>query len=390
MLGTIVTLHKVTSIASVDPATWNALGHGGSPFLEHGFLLALERSGSVGPGSGWEPHYLLAEQSAHGAKPAMVGGVACYVKHHSYGEYIFDWGWARASARAGISYYPKLVVAVPMTPATGARILLARDVDVATTTSALVEAVRALAAGENCSSIHWLFVTPNEQHVLQGFGFLPRTTFQYHWRNHAYSSFEAFLARMVSRHRKQIRKERTKARESVDEIRMLVGAQIERDHVLAIDRFYRHTSERHGAIDYLRPGFFERLYELLGDRLRIAAAFRRDEMVAGALFLGTEQALYGRYWGACEDIPFLHFELAYYMGIEHAIERGIPRFEAGAQGEHKLPRGFLPTATYSNHWIRDPRLADAVERALVEERREVEGYMLALEQLSPYKRDGED
>jgi hypothetical protein len=384
-----LTIRAVNDLASVDPAAWNGLDHGPSPFLEHGFLRALERSGSIGADAGWAPVYLLAETTDPGAPGARLrGAVPCFIKSHSYGEYIFDWGWARAASRAGISYYPKLVVAAPVTPATGRRILLRRDAPEAhrrAVALALVDAVRALADAAECSSIHWLFTTEDEHALLREAGFMSRLSFQFHFRNQSYVDFDAFLATLASRKRKQIRKERRRALEHIDRFEFVPGAELGDDDVGALDRFYRTTVFRHFGQDYLQPGFFHELRRLLPDRIQFARAVQGGEVVAGALYFETEQALYGRYWGCTRQIEFLHFETAYYAGIERCIERGLPLFEAGAQGEHKLLRGFTPAPTFSSHSIRHPGLRDAVRRFLAEEADALPTYMKELQQFAPYK-----
>jgi len=370
-----------TSVSRVDAAIWDALDHGASPFLKHGFLRALEESGSIGAGSGWFPVYLLAED----ADGEVHGAVAAFVKSHSYGEYIFDWGWARAAEQAGLSYYPKLVVAAPVTPATGRRVLLRPGADTRAVTQALALAVRELADRAECSSIHWLFCTHEESVELEELGFAPRASYQFHWRNAGYRDFDDFLAAMTSRKRKQIRKERNRGLEAVDGVRFVPGAELDRVQVSAMDRYYRTTVQGHWGRDYLRPGFFEKLVAYLPEQVLFAEAHRGGRPVAGALFLESSAALYGRYWGCDEPIDFLHFEVAYYAGIERCIERGIPLFEAGAQGEHKLLRGFLPSRTYSNHWIRDPALARAIAGFLDREDREVRRQMEELASVGPYK-----
>jgi predicted N-acyltransferase len=396
-----LTVRAANDLASVDPAAWNGLEHGASPFLEHGFLRALEVSESIGPEAGWAPVYLLAEvaepteSGATGAR--LVGAVPCFIKSHSYGEYIFDWGWARAASRAGIPYYPKLVIAAPVTPATGRRILLRRDMqdaDRRAVALALVEAVRALADAADCSSIHWLFTTEDEHALLAEAGFMSRLSFQFHFRNQVvgptgaegrYADFDAFLDTLASRKRKQIRKERRRALESVDCLEFVPGSEWSDHDVDVLDRFYRSTVNRHYGQDYLQPGFFHQLRRWLPERVQFARARQGAEIVAGALYFETDQALYGRYWGCARQIEFLHFETAYYAGIERCIQRGLPLFEAGAQGEHKLLRGFAPAPTYSSHSIRHPALRDAVKRFLEEEANALPSYMKELQQFTPYK-----
>lgn len=389
-----LTSRVVSSLASVDAAQWNALEHGPSPFSEHGFLRALERSGSVGPEAGWDPAYILVETGAASAQGSgeiperrLVGAVAAYVKAHSYGEYIFDWAWARAAERGGLAYYPKLVVAVPMTPATGPRLLVARDVSRGPVVAKLVAEVRALADRRRCGSIHWLFTTAAEQLELREHGFLPRASFQYHWHNDGYTSFDEFLARMTSRRRKQLRKERARVHAAVPAVEWVPGAELTPDDLEIIDRFYRGTTHNHFGQDYLQPGFFQAVVEEQPERVLWARVRRGERTIAGALYFATDAALYGRYWGCAEEVEFLHFEASYYAAIDRCIARGTPVFEAGAQGEHKLVRGFAPTSTHSSHWIRHPGLAAGVERFLVDEAAAVGEHMRQLATLLPFRAD---
>lgn len=381
-------IRAVQALSSVDAAEWNGLDHGHSPFLEWGFLRALEMSGSTGGPAGWAPIYLLAETKDELGRRELVGAIACFLKDHSYGEYIFDWGWARAASRAGVSYYPKLVVAAPVTPATGPRILLRRQPEDEPELIAklLLSAVRELADSTDASSVHFLFTTEAEHRLLEEQGFMSRLSFQFHWHNQDYADFDAFLGTLASRKRKQIRKERRRALEKVDGISFVPGEALEREEIEQLDRFYRRTTYRHGGQDYLRPGFFRRLVELLPERVQFAQVKREDDLVAGALYLETPGALYGRYWGCAEEIEFLHFETAYYAGIQRCIEQKIPLFEAGAQGEHKLLRGFTPSPTYSSHWIRHEGLRSAIGRFLADEREQLPDYMKELEQFAPYKK----
>lgn len=381
-------VRMVRSIGEVDAAAWDALDHGPSPFLRHGFLRALEESGSIGGTgrrrSGWAPVYLVAERGGR-----LVGGVAAFIKDHSYGEYIFDWGWANAAQRAGIRYYPKLVIAAPATPATGNRILLAPDAG-AETVVALLEAVRALADDAGCSSIHWLFCTEKEQALLAAAGFFPRATLQFHWKNRGYASFDEFLGALKSRKRKQLRKERERARAAIDSLTWVGGGELTEQQLDDLDRFYRITTENHGGRDYLRDGFFHLLAQHLPDAMRMVEVMHGGRRIAGALFLETEHALYGRYWGADTHVDLLHFETAYYAGIERAIERKLPLFEAGAQGEHKLLRGFEPSRTYSAHWIRHEGLAAAVEDYTRREAQAMATELAELAKFGPYRSDNDD
>jgi uncharacterized protein len=388
-------------VRAVDSTTklddeWDRLDHGASPFLRLGFLRALEESGSIdAPGakakarSGWLPTYLLAEVDG-----VLVGGVAAFIKTHSYGEYIFDFGWANAAMRAGLPYYPKLVIAAPGTPATGQRILLVPGLTAEQrrdATSVLVEAVKQLADSADCSSIHWLFCTGQEQQTLTELGFLPRASMQYHWHNPGYASFDGFLGQLRSRRRKQLRKERVRAQGQIDRIEWRRGGELDEAHLVDLDRWYRNTTDNHGGRAYMRPGFFDRAAALLPDALWLASVHRGGKRIAGALFFQGAGALYGRYWGADEPVDCLHFETAYYAGIDRCIEQKLPLFEAGAQGEHKLLRGFAPAATYSAHWFRHPGLAEAVERHCLAEAAELAAHMEELAKLGPYHAtDGED
>jgi predicted N-acyltransferase len=371
-----------TSLDRVDRAAWDRLDHRPSPFLRYGVLRALERSGSVGRGTGWLPLYLLVEEAG-----ALVGATVAYLKGHSYGEYIFDWSWASAAQRAGVSYYPKLVVAAPMTPATGRRILLAPGADADAVSAAVIGGVRALADEVDASSIHWLFCTADEQARLAAAGFAPRATFQFHWHNRGYAGFDDFLGALASRKRKQLRKERARVAAAIDGIGWVPGGALDRAQLAAMDRYYRSTVEQHGGHDYLRPGFFEALAAELPDEVWFAEVLAGGRRIAGALFLETADGLYGRYWGCDRHVDLLHFETAYYAGIERCIARGLPLFEAGAQGEHKLVRGFEPSPTYSAHWIRDRRLAGPIEDFLVREAAGVRAHMAELAAAGPYREE---
>jgi predicted N-acyltransferase len=394
-----LTARTEPDLAGVKPAAWDALDHGPSPFTEYGFLRALELSGSVGPGTGWEPRYVLVEEAEalpHRATGAsrLVGAVACYRKTHSYGEYIFDFGWARSSMQAGLPYYPKLVIAAPHTPATGRRLLVAPGLTPAqhqAVVEALLQGVRALADELECGSVHWLFCSAEEHGRLAAAGQLPRASFQFHWHNRpgqGYADFDEFLGALASRKRKQLRKERCRALDAVDgPVELRAAADWTRDDIARLEAFYRRTCLMHGNEGYLTPELFELLPRMMPRRALFARVEQGGQTVAGALYFQSEHALYGRYWGCSKEIPFLHFEVSYYAGIEHCIREGLPLFEAGAQGEHKLLRGFLPAPTYSNHWMRHPGLHDGVGRFLRSEARELLPYMEQLARFSPYRKD---
>lgn len=378
----------VPSITDVEPAAWDGLDHGPSPFLRHGFLRALEESGSIGGRgrrrSGWTPVYLLCERAG-----TLLGAIAAFVKDHSYGEYIFDWGWANAAERAGIRYYPKLVIAAPATPATGNRILLAPEAP-PEVTQVLLGTVRALADDADCSSIHVLFCTEAEQQVLAGAGYFPRKTLQFHWKNRSYGSFDDFLGQLKSRKRKQLRKERQRAQAAIESLHWVEGCELTEKQLDDLDRFYRTTTANHYGREYLRPGFFHLLAKYLPDAMRMVEVTAGGRRIAGALFLETPHALYGRYWGADTHVDLLHFETAYYAGIDRAIERKLPLFEAGAQGEHKLLRGFEPSPTYSAHWIRHPGLAAAIEEYTRREAAALDQELAEIAKFGPYRSDNDD
>jgi hypothetical protein len=377
-------IRAVEKIGKIEAAAWDGLDHGPSPFLRHGFLRALEDSGSTGGRAGWAPVYLLAEDRGR-----LVGAVAAFVKMHSYGEYIFDWSWASAAERAGVEYYPKLVVAAPITPATGRRVLLARDADADLVTAALCAAVRRVADDTGCSSIHWLFCTEEEQRRLSANGFHPRASFQFHWQNRGWSSFDDFLGAMSSRKRKQLKKERARVAGAIDGTRWVAGREMSTAQLDSLDRWYRTTTDNHGGHDYLRPGFFHRLAETLPDEMLVLEASAGGHAIAGALFFETSAALYGRYWGTDRPIELLHFETAYYAAIDRCIARKTPLFEAGAQGEHKLLRGFLPCPTYSAHWIRHPGLHAAITDFCSREAHGVAMRMRELAAHGPFRQDDE-
>jgi uncharacterized protein len=385
MASTMLRCRVVPSIDQIDRVAWDQLDHGASPFLRHGFLTALEASGSIGARSGWQPRYVLLEDRGR-----LLGAVAAFVKQHSYGEYIFDWSWAGAAERAGLDYYPKLVIAAPITPASGHRILLAPDADVVAATAELAAAVRTLADECGCSSIHWLFCTEDEQARLAALGFLPRASFQFHWHAKGDTCFDDFLGRMASRKRKQIRKERARVHAAIDGVRWIRGDQLSTAQLDAIDRWYRSTTEEHGGHDYLRPGFFHRVAAELPELTWLAQVDVGGRAAAGALFFETAGGLYGRYWGSDVQLDCLHFETAYYAGIDRCIARGLPLFEAGAQGEHKLLRGFEPSPTYSAHWLRHPGLHAAIGDFVEREAGAVARQMQQLAEHGPYRRGDSD
>ena len=366
-------MEVVESLAGVDAGEWNALA-GRQPFVRYEFLSALLETGCASRRSGWLPRFLLLRRSGE-----LAGAMPLFAKFHSYGEYVFDWSWAEAHERHGVDYYPKLLSAVPFTPVRGQR-LLARDEGAR---RSLIEA--ALDLAKEASSLHVLFPTDAEARLLKEQGLMLRRTVQFHWRNEGYADFEAFLARMSHARRKNIRQERRRVREAGVTFRWLEGEAIGRQHWEFFDRCYRHTYSAHGSSPYLNLEFFLRLGAGLPENTALLVAERAAQPVAAALFLRDDATLYGRYWGAIEYVPLLHFECCYYQAIEYAIARGLGTFEGGAQGEHKLFRGLMPVETLSAHWLAHPRFARAVEDFLEREGSGIARYVNELCEHSPFK-----
>jgi uncharacterized protein len=382
----ITVLPAINAIAAED---WDACacpgpGRPQDPFTTHRFLKALEDSGSVGGRSGWSPRHLVARRGRD-----VVGVMPLYGKAHSQGEYIFDHNWADAWQRAGGRYYPKLQSAVPFTPATGRRFLTRSEADIGVR-AALAGAAQQLALQNNLSSLHVTFCTESEFDAGPGLGFLQRVTQQYHWENHGYSGFDAFLAELSSRKRKAIRKERAMAQGFGGRILALTGAALEPHHWDAFWQFYQDTGSRKWGSPYLTRSFFDQMQATMRDDILLVLAERNGRPVAGALnFIGRD-TLYGRYWGCIEDHPCLHFELCYYQAIDWAIAQGLKRVEAGAQGEHKLARGYLPVPVRSLHWIADPGFRRAVAQYLEAEREAVGEQIEVLTSLGPFRRTGDE
>ena len=372
-----LTARLAPSVASLDAAQWDALSGGGNPFMRHAFLSALEDSGSVGEGTGWQSLPLVIEDG----QGKLLAAMPSYAKSHSQGEYVFDYAWADAWERAGGSYYPKLQISAPFTPATGPRLLLSDE----KFALPLLKAAEGFCMKSGLSSAHATFVEPSQHHLFEQAGWLKREAIQFHWTNRDYATFEAFLDALASRKRKAIRKERAAAQDGV-EIRCLSGADIRPEHWDAFWLFYQDTGARKWGTPYLTRAAFDLLGERMGESILLVLAFDDGRPIAGALnFIGSE-ALYGRYWGCLQDKPFLHFELCYYQAIDAAIERGLKRVEAGAQGGHKLARGYEPVATTSMHFITDPGFREAVADFLDRERRGVEMDRLHINRHSPFRK----
>lgn len=383
--GDSATVRVVSGLAEIAAADWDACAGGADPFLSHAFLEALEASGSATAETGWLPQHLALEDD----KGRLIGAAPLYLKSHSYGEYVFDWGWASAYERAGGRYYPKLQCSVPFTPVTGPRLLLRPDAPPAAA-DALIAAMIELARRHKVSSLHVTFPTRSEWERLGAAGFLQRMGQQFHWENDGYGSFDDFLEALNSRKRKQIRRERRDALLGGIEIETLTGSAIQARHWDAFFRFYRSTSDRKWGEAYLTRDFFDLIGARMAERIVLVMAKKSGRYVAGALNLIGGDTLYGRNWGCIGDFPFLHFEVCYYRAIDFAAARGLKRVEAGAQGQHKIQRGYLPAPTYSAHWIRDPGFAGAVADFLRRERHALEHEMEQLEEeLSPFKREAE-
>lgn len=382
----------LTSLSQIAADVWDACacpeaaeaGRPADPFTTHRFLLALEQSGSVGTGTGWDPRYIVAELDGQ-----VIAVAPLYAKSHSQGEYIFDHNWAHAYERAGGRYYPKLQIAVPFTPATGRRFLTRPGVEVSGM-SALVQGAVQLASENGLSSLHATFCTEAEALAGAQMGLMHRVTQQYHWTNDGYAEFDEFLASLSSRKRKAIRKERARAQSFGGTIITLTGDAIQPEHWDAFWVFYQDTGARKWGQPYLTRAFFDHVQDGLRDDVALVLAEREGQYVAGALnFIGRD-ALYGRYWGCIEDHPCLHFEACYYQAIDLAIAEGLKRVEAGAQGDHKLARGYLPVQTHSLHWIADQGLSQAVARYLDAERGAVTEDIEILTAYGPFRKDRQE
>ena len=374
-----VTAEIGNGVALLDPAQWDALNPSGDPFTSHAFLSAMEDSGSVGPGSGWSPAPILIRDT----DGILSGALPAYLKSHSHGEYVFDHHWADAFERAGGRYYPKLQIAAPFSPVPGPRILAAN----AESAAHLLHAAETLVDREGLSSAHATFVTAEQLPLFKAAGWLLRTGSQFHWCNDSYNGFDDFLAALASRKRRAIRKERAAAQAAVT-IEVVHGSDLRPRHIDALWEFYQDTGARKWGQPYLKRGFFDRIARTMADQIVLFFASRGGKIVAGALNLVGPDCLYGRYWGCSEDIPFLHFELCYYQAIDFAIAHGLSRVEAGAQGEHKLARGYRAVPTWSAHYIANPGFRAAIADFLERETEAMEREIAFLGEMAPFKRDG--
>jgi hypothetical protein len=369
-----------TSIKGIEPAAWDALDAGGSPFLRHAFLAALESTGCVGPGTGWDPAPVTVYDEV-----GLMAAAPAYVKAHSFGEFVFDFSWAQAYAQHGIAYYPKLVIGVPFTPATAPRLLVRPDVDAAIARAALIDAIRTFSESRGFSSIHGLFVTNEDRRALVEAGWIPRFDVQFHWANQGYRDFDHYLEGFTTKFRKNVRRERRRVTETGLTCETLLGPQLTPSDIDEVYDLHRDTFLRHGHEPYLTREFFRSLPGAIGEHFMIKRARLGEETVAAAVFYWSDEALYGRYWGTKEQHHSLHFELCYHQGIEFCIERGISRFEPGTQGEHKVSRGFVPQRTWSTHWIVDPRFRAAIGDYLRREGTHMEEYAREIQKHVPYR-----
>ena len=370
-------------MTAVDATAWNTLA-GDSPFLKHEFLSALEQSGCVGDGTTWQPCYLVAQDS-----DGLAGALPLFIKYDSHGEFVFDWGWADAYERAGRNYYPKLVAAIPFTPATGQRLLL-RDGPESGVATALLEAARNTALEIGASSLHVLFPTDTERHTLERAGFLARKGCQFHWVNGGYRSFDEFLASFSADKRKKAKRERRRVAEADVVFEHLRGDELSVADWDAVIEFYSRTFWRRGREPYLNREFFERIAATMPGNLVVVLARRHRVPIATAICFRNNTTLYGRYWGSGVDFHSLHFETCYYQGIDYCIRMGLERFEPGTQGEHKVARGFVPQPTWSCHWLRDPQFHHAVGAFLARETRHVDAYMDEIGEHVPYRQASGD
>jgi len=372
----------IEDIGTIAASEWNALNAAGDPFLSHEFLSALEGTGCVGKAHGWFPRHLaLRDETGR-----LVGASPMYLKDNSWGEFVFDWAWADAFHRHGITYYPKLVSGIPYTPVTGTRLLAVPDVNQGTVRRELIRQGVRYAKESGLSGVHWLFVRPDESELLDASGLMRRTGLQYHWHNAGYCAFDDFLGSLTSRRRKTIRRERRYVAEQGLTLQVRHGSELDRGEWSMVHRFYASIYDRKHGYAALTEDFFRRIGKSMGDRVVLVLALDQDRQpVACAINFRGDDALYGRFWGSTGQYHSLHFEACFYQGIEYCIRHGLRRFEPGAQGEHKIPRGFLPTATWSAHWIANPGFSTVLKRYCEQEQGLMVEEYRELMSLSPYR-----
>jgi predicted N-acyltransferase len=376
-------LHVLESLNEVTAAEWNALTDGANPFVRHEFLATLEATACVGAKTAWQPRHLVVRAPDQ----TLLGAVPLYLKHHSYGEYVFDWAWAQAYARSGFAYYPKLVAAIPFTPVTGSRLLVRDHPEREKIIARLIDGALELARTESASSLHWLFTPEAETRQLAHQGLLHRTGYQFHWHNPGYRDFDDFLSTFTAAKRKKVKRERARVCEAGVTTEVLTGSAITSAHWDVFYEFYQSTLRAHQAIPYLTRAFFHKLGAALPQAVVLVLARHQAHYVGAALNLQGRDTLYGRYWGGRAGFPGLHFEVCYYRAIEYGIAHQLRHFEAGAQGKHKLARGFEPAVTYSAHWLSHPQFAQAVADYLARERAGVEYEIDELREHAPFRQD---
>jgi uncharacterized protein len=369
----------LTSIDQIEPARWNALA-GDYPFIRHEFLAALEHSGAVSAATGWSPHHLLILEGKR-----LLAAAPLYLKSHSWGEFVFDFAWARAWEARGLDYYPKLLLAIPFTPATGPRLLCAEGDGSPALRRTALSAISTQAASYGWSSAHALFIDEGLRQEAERAGWLLRRDCHFQWHNHDYSDFEAFLATFASAKRKKVHRERRRIAEQGIAFQTLHGGELDEAQLAIIHAFHAATFERHGHLPYVNLRFFRAIARTMGERFIVKLALQHGQPVACALFFRSHDTLYGRYWGAGAEFHSLHFETCYYQGIDYCIEQGLKRFEPGTQGEHKLARGFEPTLTWSAHWIGDALLRQAVASFLAREATAIDSYAAEAARHTPFR-----
>jgi len=371
----------IGSLSEVSAAEWNALVHADNPFARHEFLIAMERHDAVGKTFGWYPQYLIARDSNK-----LVGAAPMYLKDNSYGELVFDWAWADAYQRSGESYYPKLVVAIPYTPATGQRLLVHPESDYQAVAQAMINAATEHAQNLQVSSLHWLFTNEQDTALLKHQpDYMLRLGCQFHWHNQDYQSFEDYLNHFSSSKRKKIRQERRRVKDQGISLEILHGDEVSQEQWEIYHRFYNSTFDRKYGYATFSQNFFLEIAKTMPRNIVLVLAKHQDDYVAGAFNIRGSETLYGRHWGCSHEFHSLHFEACYYQGLEYCINNGLQRFEPGAQGEHKIARGFLPAKTWSAHWIADERFETPIRQFVTHELKGMEHYIAELQEHSPFK-----
>lgn len=374
-------IQSLESLSDIAPEQWNDLVHDRHPFLRHEFLTAMEHHRCVGPRTGWLPHHIVCFDEAD----RLVGAAPLYLKTNSYGEFVFDWSWAEAYRRHGLAYYPKLVSAIPFTPATGQRLLIAPGLNSGAVAASIIHYALEYIREEGLSSLHWLFTTDQDTELLRQQGLMKRLGCQFHWHNRGFRDFQDFLDTLTSKKRKNINRERRHVQETGLELQLIKGTDASESQWQTFHTFYCSTFHRLGGFPTLTLPFFQEIASTMGDQIILVLACKGRQEVAGAVSFQSNNTLYGRHWGCSINYDSLHFEACYYQGIDYCIGQGLQRFEPGAQGEHKISRGFLPTFIHSTHWLTHPGFREAVADFLDRETPAVQDYARNLTQHSPYR-----